>query len=497
MSFPKQFRSSWITQKPSNYIAPRDPDSLVSAKITQFRAVVSSLGKHLPAGVQLDQALLSKILGEHLRKNPTSSDPYQINFRIDSKTDTLVLKHYNLKYKISATEQGKFEKVHPLFGPTKLTHGSRLVHGIPQVGKWTPVKASGGYSMNFVETNAKADEPFAQGNEHQVLIAMLHNHAVPVQDKLHIVEKLANELHVESGIAGLYRAIQSGKASDIPAPAKLLASMKALGAGNTETERHIARDTLGKLINHLIKPIELQINHGQHTDPALIMNLTDTALVLLKQLNTSSQAITTSTNTNLNVEQLQTLITFLEASPRTRHQQAVGQFNEAEQFASHLRQKIVHIQSVGPVMNIFYPLPAQALADRDVMIAVVQKNPTMLAHASEEIRSDLGVVMTAVKNNGQVWRFASDTLQNNRELAMLTVQRNPGMLRHLSEEFQNDHEVVMAAVQKNGYALQFASPALRGNREIVITAVRSNQSALQYATDEIRNDPAVKKVSIP
>ncbi|KAG2378594.1 hypothetical protein C9374_008233 [Naegleria lovaniensis] len=78
---------------------------------------------------------------------------------------------------------------------------------------------------------------------------------------------------------------------------------------------------------------------------------------------------------------------------------------------------------------------------------------------------------------------------DNRDLAMRTIKSFPMDLRYASERLQNDKEVVWKAIKENAEALQFASHELRNDKITVIKALISgNVQVINYASDELRND---------
>jgi hypothetical protein len=82
-----------------------------------------------------------------------------------------------------------------------------------------------------------------------------------------------------------------------------------------------------------------------------------------------------------------------------------------------------------------------------------------LEYASGKIKADKGIVLKAVKQNGNVLKYAS-------------------------KELKADREVVLVAVKQNGLALQYASKELIADRKIVNEAIKQNEYALQYASSE-------------
>ena len=71
---------------------------------------------------------------------------------------------------------------------------------------------------------------------------------------------------------------------------------------------------------------------------------------------------------------------------------------------------------------------------------------------------------------------------------MLEAVKNNGfVLEWASEELQNDKEIVLEAVKNNGFALEYASKELKKDKEIVLQAVKI-QNAIIYVSKELKND---------
>jgi CxxC motif-containing protein len=132
--------------------------------------------------------------------------------------------------------------------------------------------------------------------------------------------------------------------------------------------------------------------------------------------------------------------------------------------------------------------------DEEVVMSAVKReiyNGLALHHASDEARNDKEVVMLAVKNNGLALHHASDEIKNDKEVVMLAVKNSGSALNQASDEVKNDKEVVMLAVKNNGLALNHASDELKNDKEVVTLAVKNNGLALNHASDELKNDKEI------
>jgi uncharacterized protein YqjF (DUF2071 family) len=170
--------------------------------------------------------------------------------------------------------------------------------------------------------------------------------------------------------------------------------------------------------------------------------------------------------------------------------------------------------------------------DREIVLAVVQKNGEMVSYASADLQDDLGVVLEAVRRRGQALQYASAKMQENREVIFAAIkQAGKKVLPWVSQQFQRerveefthgdkdfilaairnnewwalesakeeirgDREVGLAAITQSGMALEFVSEVLKDDREFVLAAVKKNGAALQYASERLRSDRGVVLAAI-
>lgn len=110
-----------------------------------------------------------------------------------------------------------------------------------------------------------------------------------------------------------------------------------------------------------------------------------------------------------------------------------------------------------------------------------------LQYVSDDLKDDLEVVMSAIKQDPLNLQFAGKRFKEDKNLAMLALQ-NKGSLEFLSEELKNDREVVLLALKNNGSQLQFASNRLKNDKDMVVIACESDLKNIQYASLEIREE---------
>ena len=92
-------------------------------------------------------------------------------------------------------------------------------------------------------------------------------------------------------------------------------------------------------------------------------------------------------------------------------------------------------------------------------------------------------------------REANPDIQDDKEIVMATVKSNPSALQFASDRLRSDKEVVLTAIRADadmtmpeGGVLSYASDGLRNDKEIVLEAVKNNGMAIQYMSEELVND---------
>jgi len=130
-------------------------------------------------------------------------------------------------------------------------------------------------------------------------------------------------------------------------------------------------------------------------------------------------------------------------------------------------------------MNEFRPF-ANDYADFSEWSYRLQVRPFRLADAPEDVKDNKELVMIACRRNGRAFRYASDSLRNDRDFVLKVFCVDSSAFPYLSEELRNDREIVLAACQQDGWALQYVSKELRNDKEVALTACRRYGGALDY-----------------
>jgi hypothetical protein len=145
-------------------------------------------------------------------------------------------------------------------------------------------------------------------------------------------------------------------------------------------------------------------------------------------------------------------------------------------------------------------LDAKWKADRDVVRAAVSKNGNDLGVAAEGLRSDVDIVLVAVRNKPQALRFArflGNTANEDRVVrSMIEDGKARVAIANASMRVKADEELVRLAVAVEGRALASADSHLQNNIDIVRIAINSDGFAYFSASAELQERPEVVKAAI-
>ena len=147
-------------------------------------------------------------------------------------------------------------------------------------------------------------------------------------------------------------------------------------------------------------------------------------------------------------------------------------------------------------------------ADRDiVMTALDESNPhkmvtaaSPLRYASKELRLNPEVITFAVKNNAHAIECLLEESLNDRDLILSLVKVNPAIYDMLPSRYHNDRGMTLIAVKHDGVYLCAASDELKDDKEIVEIALRNHGSfdvrdLFEYYTSKrLQEDPELQSL---
>lgn len=99
-------------------------------------------------------------------------------------------------------------------------------------------------------------------------------------------------------------------------------------------------------------------------------------------------------------------------------------------------------------------------------------------------------VLKAVKEDGLLLKYASETLRNDREVVIEAIKNNDWALEFASDELKKDFLIcVMACLKKsNKNLMRFISPELKSNRNFILTLVLEDIAFFSYCDKSLKAD---------
>mmetsp|Transcript_48053 Transcript_48053/g.96949 ORF Transcript_48053/g.96949 Transcript_48053/m.96949 type:complete len:311 (+) Transcript_48053:119-1051(+) len=136
------------------------------------------------------------------------------------------------------------------------------------------------------------------------------------------------------------------------------------------------------------------------------------------------------------------------------------------------------------------------LKDPEVILSAVRPTLTTLQlvvqYAARELWADRDFVVAAVQRNCSALPYASPELRADREVVRVACRGNPAEIRHAAVELLADRDFMLAVVEQDGNALRFAADSLKADRGVVLAAMSQNRQALNYASRELRLDQEMR-----
>jgi hypothetical protein len=167
----------------------------------------------------------------------------------------------------------------------------------------------------------------------------------------------------------------------------------------------------------------------------------------------------------------------------------------------NIKLKITNINFIVSYINEFFnesrKLPYHIctnILNDECIIDSIKINGYMLHFASERLQNDRNIVIIAITNCGGALKFASKNLQDDEYIVLTAVKYYGGALAYASTRLQNDIKIVTTAVQRDGQALRFASKDFQNNKEIVKIAIQSCNWIINTCSEELKNDKEIKEI---
>jgi hypothetical protein len=109
--------------------------------------------------------------------------------------------------------------------------------------------------------------------------------------------------------------------------------------------------------------------------------------------------------------------------------------------------------------------------------------------APDPQRSDRDVVLAAVRHDGYALQFASDELKDDKEIVLTAIETYEGdVLEYASERLKDDRETVLAAVRRCENSIGFASERLRHDDEVIRAVLDAHPGQFENLPEDVQED---------
>lgn len=140
--------------------------------------------------------------------------------------------------------------------------------------------------------------------------------------------------------------------------------------------------------------------------------------------------------------------------------------------------------------NFVYNLNFNLWTNHSLCMKWITESKSIYLIMPDEFKRDRLILLKFVEHSHTFNCIPSDLLKN-RNLMLESLKLNGNLLMELGVEFRSDVEMVMVAVKNKGLALWYASDDLKDNYEIVAEAVTASSGALQFASARLQQDPGL------
>jgi hypothetical protein len=112
--------------------------------------------------------------------------------------------------------------------------------------------------------------------------------------------------------------------------------------------------------------------------------------------------------------------------------------------------------------------------NRTTLIAVINRNGSMLEYIPENLKNNFEIVYAAIENDPNAYNFIASSLKNNPSIIKLMIQK--GFLELLPNEVKDDIELVELSVLLHPTTIKHASLKIKRNKNLLLYALKKDYS---------------------
>lgn len=127
--------------------------------------------------------------------------------------------------------------------------------------------------------------------------------------------------------------------------------------------------------------------------------------------------------------------------------------------------------------------------DKDIIFCFVKRQQLyVLSSLPGTMLNDPDFALDLIKTHYKTFYFLPSIHQSNREIALAVVDKEWNLLEKFSDEIRKDKEVVTTAIKADLSSFEHAHPVLQADREFVQFVMTYNPHALYFASQDLQKD---------
>lgn len=123
----------------------------------------------------------------------------------------------------------------------------------------------------------------------------------------------------------------------------------------------------------------------------------------------------------------------------------------------------------------------------------------LLEYASDNLLSSVAFIKKYIKESricSDILKYTKGKINNNKEILLLILNTKANDdFKYASDILKNDKEVALLAVKKNGLMLEYVGDYVKNDIEIIVSAIINNEKAIAYVdSDVLDSNPIINYI---
>jgi hypothetical protein len=127
--------------------------------------------------------------------------------------------------------------------------------------------------------------------------------------------------------------------------------------------------------------------------------------------------------------------------------------------------------------------------NRDLMLSVIAKNGELLKYASKRLQNDKELVELSIENYPLAYTYASKRLKNMKSISKKALEQSTSVYSEMSELLKKDRELALIFAKSAFWiSIKKLNQEFQADREIMLLAIENHKEALRYADESLKRD---------